>query len=378
MQKIRTVFLSSNEPIPTFTRKMDLLKDCDRFDVHLIHWHRKNSLINMPLHSKIERERVHNIELLEPRGLFIKKIFLYLVFFIHVLRIVRRLKPSLMHTNNMDMLFVACLINALGIKYKLVLDLIDTRQIFIQFPLRMLSRQLLKMTSAIFITSPGYLHHFLEQVDKNIAPKVIFVPNAPREENFRGYIKKTDTNSLHIGYFGFLRGEETISNLVATIKKLNEEGLNVKVIFAGIGICKPQVEKFAEKYEFVKYVGPFSFNEDIKELYGSVDLIFSMYYLDHNKKIHMSCRYSEAVVCNLPIIVQDGSFMANLIRRDGNGYVLKLGQWSKLYKLLKHIYFNRQDLEEKDSNCNKIKQQNLFDTYEKKIIDRFSRLAIRR
>jgi glycosyltransferase involved in cell wall biosynthesis len=375
MAKAKVVFLSSNEPLPTFTRKLDLLDRINNFEVYLVHWHRTNSLITMPIHSDITREKIHAINLPEPRGNLLRQIYYYIVFFFKARKIIQRLNPSIIHANNMDMLFTAYLMIIGGLKCKLVLDLIDTREIFISNPFRFISRWLIKRTGLIFITSPGYLSDFLHKLGSSLDSKVLFVPNAPSENDFRGFVRKRENNSLHIGYFGFLRGEETIVELIETIKRLNKENLKIKIIFAGVGVCRQLVTNMARKYDFVEYKGPFRFNDSIKKLYESVDLIFSMYYLDHNKKIHMSCRYSESVVCNLPIIVQKGSFMADLVGRDRNGYVLKLGEWDNLYRLLRHVYFHKDELDEKSKNCEKIKAENLFDNYEYKILDAYSKIT---
>ena len=371
----RVVFLCANEPVPTITRKLDLLDNSEKFDAFLVYWHRLNSLITMPINTDISQRKIHVVNLPEPRGNLLRQLFLYILFFLKANQTIRRLKPSVIHANDMDMLFVALLIQLTGCRCKLVLDLENTREIFIRNPFKVIFQWAIKRTSQIFITSPGYLDNYLKKIDPNADHKVLYVPNAPRNIDFKGFIRKKDPECLHVGYFGFLRGEETIGKLIDTAKKLNQEGLNVKIIFAGVGVCKPLVTKMAQQYDFIEYKGPFNYKENIKKLYGNVDIIFSMYYLDHNKRIHMSCRYSEAIVCNLPIIVQDGSFMAGLVRRDENGYVLKLGEWDNLYKLLKHLYFNREELERIGQNCDKIKPANLFDNYENSILSAFTSIA---
>lgn len=374
MKNKTVVFLCSNVPIPTFLRKIDLLYASGEYDVHLIYWQRRKSIVSMPLQAKIHEVNIHRICLPEPRGGLIRRIFLNLIFFVKIAIIIIKTKPDAIHNNNMDMLLISNCFKLFHRRLRLVLDLIDTRELFLKQFLRILFKQIFKKTDLIFVTSPMYISEFLNY--KNMCchnEKMIFIPNAPSSADFEGFQKKQN-NNITLGYFGYIRGQDTIENVVAIIKELRLEGYSVSLFFAGIGTERPLVEKLASQYEFVKYFGPYEYEKDLKNLYEQVDIIFSMYYLDHNKKIHMSCRYSDAVVCRLPIIVQKGSYLAELVEKYQTGYVMELGKWEELKKLLRKLYLDRSDLQEKAKNCIKIYRENIFETYAPEILNAYRQI----
>lgn len=372
--KKTVLFLVSNEPPPAFSRKIALLDSLEDFDVHLVYWHRLKSDISMPLQTDLPSSNIHQISLPEPRGGKFRRILWNAVFFLRVLFKVAKLRPTAIHANNMDMWLMAFFLKPFARNVRLVLDLLDTRKFFLKPLLLPMLSFILKRTELVFVTSPKYVSDFLCRIKPNISErKILFVPNAPSRADFEGF-KKKDNEDLVVGYIGAFRGREAIRNLVEIAGELRDEGLHVKVLFAGMGLDKPLVEELAEKHDFVTYSGPFNYQRDIKELYERIDLVYSVYYLDHNKKIHMSCRYSDAVVCNLPVIVQDGSYMADLVKINQTGYVLELGRWEELKYLLRQLCMDRSDLEVKSRNCEAIKEENIFETYSPMIIKAYSDL----
>jgi glycosyltransferase involved in cell wall biosynthesis len=374
MHKSTIVFLGSNEPSPTVIRKLNLLHLFPQYDVHLVYAHRMQSLINMPLTTHLDDTHLHRIELYEPRKSIFHRLLFTLVFLFHFFRLLIKIKPHVIHAVNLDMLGLAVAIKLFYPHIRLVLDLTDTREISFHVMLVHFSRFLLRFTDLIFITSPRYASDFLFLIEKNLKNEsIVFVPNAPLFKDFSGF-KKKKNDMFTIGYFGAFRGHDAIENLVLAVKELREEGHQLSILFAGIGLEKPFVEKISQKYPFVTYYGPFDYAKDIKSLYQRVDIIYSIYMLDHNKKIHMSCRYSEAIVCGLPIIVQGGSYMAELVNKNQNGYIIEFGRWDELKKLLKKLITNKNDLEQKSRNCIPIRKENLFDTYQDIILQSYQHL----
>lgn len=371
--KKNIVFLSSNEPIPTFRRKLELLNNQNKFNVYLIYWHRKKSLINMPMTLNLDQKHLIPIRLPDPLGTLSRRFFLNIFFMTKVLMKLFRIKPDCLHINNFDMFILFSWLKKIFPSLKLILDLIDTRVVFIQKPLALIGRVSLKNMDYAFITAPLYYDEFLQKIHPDLpSSSVVWVPNAPKRNDFADFQKLPHRN-LTLGYFGYLRGSYSIQLLVDILDELNLNGLKISVLFAGIGIEKPLVKKFADKYAFVKYYGPFDYT-NIKNLYTQVDLIYAVYLLDHNKKIHMSCRLSEAINCNLPIIVQAGSYQAEYVKENDIGYIVNHGKKKELKKLLKYLYKNRDDMEVKSINCKKILNEHQFEFYQNKILTVYKKI----
>ena len=369
----RIIFISSNEPIPTFRRKINLLYR-KNYEVHLIYWHRNKSLINMPMTLDIPTQNIIKIELLEPFGNFFKRLLLNMVFFFRVKKYISALKPDALHINNIDIFILFASMKIFYRKMHFVLDLIDTREGFLKSAASKVSRWSLKALDLVFVTSPRYYDDFLKLIDPGLpSERVLFVPNAPLRSDFEGF-RKNKRDDITIGYFGFLRGYVSISQLVSVLNELNATGKKFSVIFAGIGQERPLVEKLAAQYSFVEYFGPFDY-KDILKLYQRVDLIYSVYLLDHNKKIHMSCRLSEAINCGIPIIVQNGSYQADYVRKYDIGYVVDYGQQQQLFDILEYLYDHRDDVCRKSENCQNIKHEHVFETYEDRIVEKYDELV---
>lgn len=376
MKRKTIVFLSSNEPDPTIIRKLNLLNSFKYYDIRLIYWHRINSNINKLLVTELEQDSIYRICLPEPRGNLVRRFVYYSIFFLNNIKKISNIKPHAIHANNLDMLIIAFILKMFNQKIKLILDLLDTRSFYLKKLWKLILHPILKKTDIIFISSPKYLDDFLLKITIQLhTDKVEFVPNAPLKSEFENFKKKND-NFLTIGYIGAFRGQEAINKLVETVYQLNELDYKINILFAGMGKDKFLVEKHNKKFDFVEYTGIYNYKNELKKLYEKVDLIYSIYNLSHNKKIHLSCRLSDAIVCGLPIIVQDNTYQSELVKKYNIGYIIEFGKWDQLKNLLSNIYSNRRELNRKSNNCKMLLKKNIFETYEQLIIKKYNSLFI--
>lgn len=369
--KVITV-ICANEPVPLLVKKIELLNRQPNINVRLIYLHRKGSLINMPLSVDIPDSQIHKIELSDPHGSIFKRTILQFLFMIKVLWILYQIKPAAVHAVNMENWLLLHLLYLRKTKY--VLDIQDVREIFFNSVIKIFIRFFLKKTDIIFVASPKFADDYLYGLSNNLEKnKVLFVPNAPYEAEF-ARIKKRRRSSLTIGYFGFLRGREAIHSLIDAVAQLNQEGLDIRVHFAGIGIERPLVENYARQYDFIKYFGPYNYRQDIQNLYQDIDLIYAVYLVDNDKRMALGCRYSESIVTGIPLIVQADTYMADLVQQYETGYLINFGDWKSLKDLLQNLYHNREDIDRVAQNCDAIRADNLFDAYIPVIINAYNRL----
>jgi len=327
----------------------------------------------MPMTTSLHVDQTVKITLPDPYGNLLRR-FVYTVFFgASVIWKIIKIRPDIVHINNLDMFISFSFLKLVKHDLKFVLDLIDTREDFLKGKMLRLAKFSMRFMDFAFITAPLYYEKYLKIIDPELSKRsVAWVPNAPMRRDFDGLVK-TPHRGLQLGYFGFLRGADSINMLSEILAELNLKGQKISILFAGIGIEKPLVEQLADKYSFVKYFGPFNYT-NVRPLYEQIDIVYSVYLLDHNKKIHMSCRLSEAINCNLPIIVQADSYQAEYVQKYDIGYVVKYGQKQELKTLLKRIYEHPQELDSKAENCASIKHEHVFENHAGKILDSYNEL----
>lgn len=374
MKKI-IVFVCSSQPDPTTIRKMDALAECGQFLVFLNYWHREKSLISKPFTTKISNSNINRICLREPRGRLAKRALLNLIYLIKTFHYFSKIKPDIIHASNLDMLILCAGITSRFKNTKLVLDLLDTRKFFLKGIWRKLAVKAIRKSNLVLISSEkyydSYLKHLIPLLDKR---DVIYIPNAPKigelSQPSNIYIKK-----LTIGYIGTFRGREAINGLVETVLKLRSKNYNYTILFAGVGIDQPLVKELADNYDFIDYHGAFDYMKDASDLYAKVQFIFSVYSLDDNKKIHLSCRYNDAIVIGKPIIVLDGTYQSELVSIHNIGFSIQFTEWEKLESELIKFYDNREHFLDIRRSCEKIKINHFFDFYKLKLIKAYSEIS---
>lgn len=371
MKKI--FYITSSQPDPMAIRKMETVLKSKEFIPNFIYWSRTNSLISKPFSTTVPKNNIYKITLPEPRGNIVKRGFYNVIFFLKAFKILLKEKPTILQANNMDMV-ILCALYKKFLRLRLVLDLLDTRQFFLNGIWKSLAKFGLKNTSLILVTSPEYETKYLSNFKKEIEyKKVFYLPNAPRKKEIV-QLEQEKRVGLTIGYIGAFRGGIAIKGLVETVHKLRKKGYDLRVFFAGMGVESQLVEEYAAQLDFVDNFGNYDFIKDASMLYGNVDLIYSIYEQSFNKKIHLSCRFNDAVAFEKPVIVQTNTYQSKLAHKLGVGYSVEYEKWEQLEKLLMQLSDNPEKFKEVKENCKACKNDFLFETYEKEILESYSKL----
>ncbi|MBD3385836.1 glycosyltransferase, partial [candidate division KSB1 bacterium] len=356
------VYISSNNPSPIISRKIDYLYSQNLFNIHLIYWKRLNSSISFPFTSALSKNNIHPIVLPESQSM-VFRVYYMIRFGFYVFKKCLKLKPHIVQSINMDMLLLGYVIaRILKIKI-LILDLLDTREVFLNPYFKFLYKNIVKKLSWVFVTSPKFIDEYILLINSSIQlKKISYIPNVPHSNIVDNFKKKSDSN-LCIGYFGFFRGTNSLRNLIESVKELYYREYNISCFFAGIGIETAYIEKISKKYSFIKYFGKYDYNNEIKRLYQNVDIIYSVYDIDYNKKLALGCRFNESILFGLPLIVQKNTYMGELVKRYDNGFVLRQNTKQDLFNLLANIMKNKTLLAHKSLNSKKLFNQFIFETY---------------
>ncbi len=183
--------------------------------------------------------------------------------------------------------------------------------------LRALERFLVKRTLLVVCTSEYYVtEHYLGQQGLSEARYVILENKLSREKLPPRELpprERTD-GVLTIGYFGLLRCQASWDFLT----RLAEEGEGrIRVVAAGLPTGIENIESDVSASPYVEYRGPYLSPDDLPDLCGRVDLVWTIYpHGFANQQWARTNRYYVAGYFRKPMIVQrntpDGSEVERL------------------------------------------------------------------
>jgi glycosyltransferase involved in cell wall biosynthesis len=99
-----------------------------------------------------------------------------------------------------------------------------------------------------------------------------------------------------------------------------------------------------------------------------------MYDETKNKKIALACRLSEAIVCELPILVNSGTYMGEIVAKHGLGQVVPAGNTEALAEAIAS-YLDPGLVEGIRQRASSIRHEHLFETHVEKLVSAYERLC---
>jgi glycosyltransferase involved in cell wall biosynthesis len=353
---------------------MDSLQESENYEVFLIYWKREKSLFNKPFSTKVKNSNIKSIALSDPRGNLLRRTYLNFIFILRSYKFISESNPEIIHAQNLDMLILTACYKVFYSKTHLVLDLLDTRLFFTRGIWKEIALFAIKKTSLIVISSPKYFDGFLNKIYPKINKNnIIYIPNAIRLNNFKQF-KYIPKSILTIGYIGTFRCKEAIKALCETVVNLNKEGYKVNIFFAGMGIESYMVNNYVRKHRFITNYGPYDYTAEISSLYSNVDMIYCVYDKSDNKKIHLSCRYNDAIAFGIPIIIQNHTYHEELMGNNNIGYVLDFGNWNQLRDILLDVHNSSEILINQSENIKNIRGPFVFETYKNLMVEKYDLL----
>jgi glycosyltransferase involved in cell wall biosynthesis len=258
---------------------------------------------------------------------------------------------------------------------RVVFTLQDTRGWMLSPAVKALQRWAYRGADRIFVTSQGFESGFLRRFDLLAdGREVVFVPNVPPAGLFADLEPRASGRGLTVGCVGFLRGREGIEMLYQAARRARDAGADVRLLFAGKGSERDMVEELAEDGGFVDYAGPYRYERDIRGIYAQVDALYAIYDWSYDKQIHLAYRLCEAVNCRLPVIVAEGTHMAEVVRRHDVGVSVRLGDVEGLAQALAALSASPARRREIAANCRRVRPRFTFEYYEERIMEAYDTL----
>ena len=281
-------------------------------------------------------------------------------------------RPDVLYVEGLDPLIIAC-------QYKkkhdirIIFEVADLRENYIVKPQkavqRVITEALLRREEKAFrsvdflvVTSPKFYEmHYSTLIPKD---RMLFIPNAPDAEVFKDYRKKQG-GRFTVGFIGGIRYLKQMKMLVDASAEIGFD-----VLFAGAGGTSTEYEeirKYCEGMDNVTFTGRYHYDTDIADLYGKVDCVYAVYDADNpNVRIALPNKLYESIICELPIIVAKGTYLAELVEENGIGISVFHREGTELTAAIKKLKNDLAYREQIVGNCRKC-QERLLDT-EKTIV----------
>lgn len=193
--------------------------------------------------------------------------------------------------------------------------------------LKCLDRNVIKKAVFTVMTSEGF-KKYLAPNNNNIVlqPNKINSTLAGYKREVR-YIKPSE--GLKFSFVGRMRYETILSFAKVIGEYFPDHSFN----FYGdsSGCMLEHCLQLEQKYNNIKYYGAYKNPEDLSSIYNNTDIVVSCYTTDFlNEKLAEPNKLYEALFFCKPIIVSDGIFLADQVRKYGCGYCIDATTFSSI------------------------------------------------
>lgn len=180
---------------------------------------------------------------------------------------------------------------------------------------RLADRVLLRRITMLMLTCPGYFEHYYSHFYRG---RVSIVENWPDLDVWDGFQRKR-TDDFTIGFVGVVRYLDCLKALIYAIDQLRSEGRKVQLRIAGGGELEHLLAETGPR-EWIDYRGPFSYRDQIQQLYSDVDVIWSVYDARiTNVRYALPNKFYESILSGIPMVVAEGTYLAQRVEETGNG-----------------------------------------------------------
>ena len=319
--QMNTSFLLTHVPDPKTNKRIKVFKSYGNTSV--ICSRRKSQDIWEPVYSDV-KHYIYDFDLPASQHI-IKRYFVSKQYQKAALKRLNKLQPDVIYADGMDSLLIAAKYKRKH-RLKLFYDVADLRESYIEesdnliksavnFIIKKIEKRCFQNVDYLVVTSEKFYEVYYHRLIRH--DRVIYIPNAPDPEVFKGYQKKSK-GDFTVGFIGGIRYLAQMKMLVDAAGKC---GCNV--IFAGAGGTSEDyrgISEYCKNNPFVRFTGKYDYQKDIARLYGMVDCVYAVYNADNpNVRIALPNKLYESVLCELPIIVAKGTYLSELVEKWGVG-----------------------------------------------------------
>lgn len=345
-------------------------------NVHLICWDRESNLLAYP---NAEGYTAHVLKLAASNDP-IRRLVPYQKFSARAMKLLKQIKPDLIHVQGLDMLKIAQ-------KYKrscsgrvsIIYEVADLHRLLVdeqkhpvkkamQLYLRNEDRRLQSAYDLLVLTSEKYYETYFGQFIPR--EKMLYMPNIPNLAAFDSYTKKEDMSDFTVGFLGVIRYKKQMLNLIEAARKTG-----VRLLVAGYETEPLVIEPMCKAEPNIEWVGRFDFNAQAAELYGKCDAMYSVYDADmRNVRVALPNKLYEAVYCEMPLIVAKNTYLAELVEQWGSGVAVDHSGPEELIAAIEKLRDDREFAESIRENCRKHKPEINMAVYNQRFNEKFVQL----
>lgn len=369
----KTVFLLGFLPNPRMYKRIALAQQYS--DAHLVCWDRGKEMQENPRGNGISCDIIQINAGNDP----IKRIIPYRRFSKAALKIIKTIKPDIIHVQGIDMLKIACRYKkTVNRNTKIIYEIADLHRLlvdkqssivgkFAQKYLRYTDRKCSKDADLLIVTSQKYYDSYFQTfVPKE---KAFYFPNVPDLSAFEKFKKKSEREPFTVGYFGVIRYKNELKLLLQAIRE-EHTGL----IIAGYEENDHEIEMLCKDNPDVTWVGRYDFKKSAAELYGQCDCVYAVYDADMaNCRVALPNKLYEAVYCELPIIVAANTHVGEIVSDWGVGISVTHDSQKEVSDAL-HTLKDPGSYQKFADNCIRHKQDIDLEYYNTKLIEKIRSL----
>jgi len=181
-----------------------------------------------------------------------------------------------------------------------------------------LDKYLMRFTDAIIVVDPSRL----KQVGREHDTSTIIIYNSPSDGlKVNMSLQEKKDNFFKIFYAGVLSQDRDFRSIIDASADLD----GVKIEIAGYGYYEREIEKLSTNHTRLTYLGPIMYDIVIEKTLLA-HLLFALYDPSvPNNRYASPNKLFEAMMCAKPILVSDGTAMAEIVRKEDCGIVVPYG-----------------------------------------------------
>lgn len=367
MNYMKIIMLRSNpiDPDVRLEKEAKTLANAGH-DVTLVGWQRFG---NAPVQEKRHRYTIRRLKFRAPVE---KGVILYLpIWWILALFWLLKEDWDVVHAADLDT-YVPAILAAKFRGKQLVYDIFDFYADLVVLPayvrncVAAFDIYLMRFADAVIVVDPSRLR----QIGKDGDNGINIVYNSPEDSRHLATmdIRKEQWKPFKIFYAGILGEGRDFESVIHAAKEIGD----VLVEFAGFGYYAEYLRSISEQEPHVTFIGRIPYDDVISRTLQS-DLLFALYDPDvPNNRYASPNKLFEAMMCGKPILISDGTAMAEIVREEKCGFVVPYGDadaikhailtLKKNPALCKHLGKNGRDAYEKKYNW-EIMEERLLKIY---------------
>lgn len=349
MKKI--VALISHVPNPRANRRLKQM--AEHVPVELIFWNKGGVSCDL---QEIKNVEQREIQISANRIDVLSRIIPTMKFRKIVLEHMKQIQPEIVYAERFDMLFIAWTyyVNAKK-KPKIIYEVPDLPHLMVDsrrgikanlvyYVIKLLEKIIYKSVRLLIITSElFYNEYFYKYISKD---KKVYMPNIPDLKAFGSY-KKLEKKKFTIGFIGVVRYKKQIEMLLEA-----SVVTDTNVLLAGFTEECFDLENKADKMTNVERIEKYNYENDISNLYGKCDAIYSVYDASMlNVRIALPNKLYESIYCKIPIIVAKKTYLGSIVEKLEVGVTVLSNDKTDLIEQINKLKLDKKYYESFVNSC---------------------------